>query len=191
MLVDRLLERERGFEGAIRVFVEGNRAALARRTARVEIKKLRRDVAYALRRAPAGARPLLGAELVPGRRVRRAAGVAGDEPQRVNRHIQQVAPRVLDDQKFGGIAGNLHDLQAAVAADAVLLVHHRGAGRERSQFAQDRLRIALHAPPPALLAGTLSEQLVLGHERERARGQEQAAHVGCDGEAERAAAFEP
>ena len=82
-------------------------------------------------------------------------GVARHEPERVHRHVQQVAARVLDDQEFGGIAGDLHDLQAAVAADAVLLVHHRGAGRERGQFAQDRLRVALHAPPPALLAGAL------------------------------------
>ena len=169
VLVDRLLERECGFEGAIGVLVEGDRASLARRAARVEVEQLRRDVAHALRGAPPRARPLLGAELVPGRRIGRAAGVARDETERVHRHVQQVAARVLDDEELGGIAGDLHDLQAAVAADAVFLVHHRGAGRERGEFAQDRLRVALDAPPPALLASAFPEELVLGDERERAR----------------------
>ena len=68
VLVDRLLERERRLEDAIGVFVERERPAFACRAARVEIEQFRGDVAHALGCAAPGTRPLLGAELVPGRR---------------------------------------------------------------------------------------------------------------------------
>ena len=88
------------------------------------------------------------------------------------------------------MAGDLHDLQAAVAADAVVLVYHRRAGRERGQLAQDHFGIALGAAAPAFLAGSLAEELFLGDQRERAIRQQQASHVGGHGEAERAPARE-
>ena len=145
------------------------RPAFAGGAARVEVEQFRGDVAHALGRAAARARPLLGAELVPGRRFGRAAGVAGDAVERVHRHVKQVAAGVLQHQELRRMAGDLHDLQAAIASDAVVLVHHRRAGRERGELAQDRLGIALRPTAPAFLAGALAEQLLLGHERE-ARG---------------------
>ncbi len=190
VLVDRLLERERGLEGAIGVFVERERPAFACRAARVEIEQFRGDVAHALGRAAPGARPLLGAELVPGRRFGRAAGIAGDAVERVHRHVQQIAAGVLQHQELRRVAGDLHDLQAAVAADAVVLVYHRRAGRERGELAQDRLGIALGPAAPAFLAGALAEELFLGDQRERAIRQQEAAHVGGHGEPERAPARE-
>ncbi len=87
------------------------------------------------------------------------------------------------------MAGDLHDFQAAIASDAVVLVHHRRARRERGEFAQDRLGIALRPTAPAFLAGARSEQLLLGHERKRAVRQDESADVGCDGEPERRCRF--
>ena len=88
------------------------------------------------------------------------------------------------------MAGDLHDLQAAIASDAIVLVHHRRARGERGEFTQDRLGIAFRPTAPAFLAGARSEQLLLGHERKGAVRQDESAYVGGDGEPERTAAFE-
>ena len=94
---------------------------------------------------------------MPRRGFRRTAGVAGHAVERVHRHVEEIAARVLDDEELGRVAGHLHHLEAAVAADAVLLVHDRRAGRKRREFPQDCLGIALGAAAPAFLARAFTE----------------------------------
>ena len=53
------------------------------------------------------------------------ARVAADEMQGVHRHVDAIAVLVFEHQELPGLAADLHVLQTLVAADTVLLVHHR------------------------------------------------------------------
>ena len=120
----------------------GRREALLRLAARVQVEQLRGHVADLLGGALARARPLIGAELVQRRALGRGAGVAADQVQRVHRHVDAVAVLVLEHQELAAAARRSPSAcRPDVAADAVLLVHHRRAGIEVLQVAQDRLRI--------------------------------------------------
>jgi hypothetical protein len=121
------------------------------RAARVQIEQLGGHVAYRLGGAAARARPLIGAELVQRRGLGRAAGIAVDQMQRMHRHIHAVAVAVLEHQEFIALIANLHALQADIAADAVGLVHHRRAGLEALQVAQDGRRVGGGGAPAAAL----------------------------------------
>ena len=128
VLIDRFLEGEGGFERAVGFLVEFQRTALAGRATRIEVEQFRGNVADPIGGALSRARPLFGSELMPGRGFRRTSGVAGHPIERVYRHVEQIAARVLDDEELGRVAGHLHHLEAAVATDAVLLVHDRRTG---------------------------------------------------------------
>jgi len=69
--------------------------------------------------------PLIAAELVQRRRLRGGAGVSRYQMQGLDRNIELVAVRIVKHQKFTGVAGDIHRLQADVPAHAVRLVHHR------------------------------------------------------------------
>ena len=69
----------------------------------------------------------------------------------MHRHVHPIAVQVLEDQKLAGLSCDLHRLQADVAPHAVFLVHHRCAGIEVLQVAQDGFGIDRGALSPALL----------------------------------------
>ena len=72
----------------------------------------------------------------------------------MHRHVDAIAVAVLEHQELVELAGDLHGLQPHVAADAIGLVHHRCAGFQALQIAQDGRRVGGGcAPPTALLAG--------------------------------------
>src|SRR3546814_8231186 len=91
-----------------------------------------------------GLRPLLAAERMQRRGFRRRAGVAADQVQLRDRHVQAVALGVLDLEVFAGLAAGFERHQAAVAADAVVLVHDRRAFRsdEHTSELQSLTRIS-------------------------------------------------
>ena len=108
----------------------------------------------------------------------RGAGVAADQVQLRDRHVQAVALGVLDLQVFAGHAAGFERDQAAVAADAVVLVHDRRAFGQLAQVADDRFGLAPGALAPASwLAGALGEQLAFGEHGERAARVEREAVV--------------
>ena len=87
--------------------------------------------------------------------------------QRLHRHVQLVAVRVLEHQEFARVAGDVHRLQADVAADAIGLVHHRRADAQVRQLLEYLGGIALRSPPAPFLARAIAEQQRLGENLER------------------------
>src|SRR3546814_18425365 len=66
---------------------------------------------------------------------------------------------VLDLEVFAGLAAGFERHQAAVAADAVVLVQDRRAFGQLAQVADDRFWLAPGAPAAERLRGALGEQL--------------------------------
>jgi hypothetical protein len=87
-------------------------------------------------------------QLVQRRFVGADAGVAADQLQLADRHVQHGVVGVFQVQKFlqpgvpSGFLAHVHVDQAAVAADAVLRVHHRVAHVQLRQVLDQRLDIA-------------------------------------------------
>jgi hypothetical protein len=100
------------------------------------------------------------------RGFRRGAGVAADQVQLGDRHIQAVALGVFDFEELAGHAADVHRDQATVAADAVVLVHDRRALGQFAEVADDRFRLAAGTARAAGAAGALGEQLALGEHRD-------------------------
>ena len=95
--------------------------------------------------------------------------------QRGHRHVQLVAAGVLQCEEFGRPLVDFQRLETEIAADAVVLVHHRRAGGEVAQVADDRLGVALAGPALGLRTTAAAEQLRLGQDGEgvfRRRAQE-------------------
>ncbi len=177
-LIRGFLEGETGLEGAIFTFAGQHARAFARGSARIQVQKLRGHVAYALRRLAARLLPLFAAELVQRRGIRRCSGVARDEMQRLHRNIQLVAIGIFEHQKLARVAGDVHGLQADVAADSVGLVHHRSADSKIRQFLEDLRRIAFGPAPAALLPCAIAEQLSFGENLQRRCFELEAGHGG-------------
>ena len=175
-LVGGLLEGEAGLEGAVFGLAGQHARALPGGAARIQIEQFGGDVADALRGFAARLLPLIAAELVQRRGFRRRAGVARYQMQRLDRNIQLVAVRILEHQELAGVAGDVHGLQADVAAHAVGLVHHRRADAQVRQFLEYFRRIALGPAPPAFLARAIAEQLRFGENLQR-RGLELEART--------------
>jgi hypothetical protein len=108
------------------------------------------------------------------RGFRRGAGVAADQVQLRHRHVQAVALGVFDVEELAGHAADVHRDQAAIAADAVVLVDDRRALGQLAEVADDRFGLAAGALAAARLGGALGEQLALG-EHARARVVEREA----------------
>jgi hypothetical protein len=85
--------------------------------------------------------------------------------------------------EFAVLPADLHDLQADVAAHSVFFVHHRRAGPERGEVAQDGLRIGGGAAAAALLARALAEQLRFAEHRDRRRDDVEPGHLRRDRDA--------
>ncbi|TLY67470.1 MAG: hypothetical protein E6K45_05410 [Gammaproteobacteria bacterium] len=177
-LILGLLEREGVGEGLVVELAHGEREPRLGLAPRVEVEELRGHVADLLGGALPGARPLIGAELVERGALGGGTGVTADEVQRVHRDVDAVPVQVLEHQEFSRLPADLERDQPRVAADAVLLVHHGGAGIEILQVAQDRLGIGGGALAPPLLAGPRPEELRLRDHGDRRRGELQALEIG-------------
>ena len=146
----------------------------------VDIQQLRRHVAHPLGRFLPRARPSVAAQFVQRRVFVRAAGVAADQMQRRNRHVQLVLTGVGEDQVFGLDAAGLQRGQADVAANAVLQVHHRLAGMQLRQVADQG--IGVDGAPVVLpaAADALAEQIAFADQRPPAQAVEEAVFRGAD-----------
>ncbi len=181
-MVDGLLERESGLECTHLLVVHREGVAFACSATCVDVEQFRRRVANLRRRARARLRPLLAAELVQRRGLCRRAGIAADSFERLDGHVELVALGVLEHEELGSHAARVHRRQAGVAADAVVLVHDRGARTQVRKLLDDLRGIAVGAPPPPFLAGALTEQLFLGVNRDRGLAQRDAGGERRDGE---------
>ena len=104
--------------------------------------------------------------------------------QRLHRHVQFVAVRVLQDQEFAGVARDVHGLKADVAADPIGLVHHRRADAQVRELLEYFRRIALGLATAAFLARAVAEQLRLGEYFQGRRLELQARRGRRNGDAE-------
>jgi len=122
---------------------------------------------------------------VQRRGLGRTAGIARDIVQRVDRDIEPIAALVLEDQELPGLATDLHRLQPDIAADPVLLVHHRRTSGERLQIAQYRVRVGGgRLPPSTLLSCTGAEELGFREQRQRSTRQAESLQLRRDGQAD-------
>ncbi len=145
-LILGLLERKLEREALIAVVLERHRGADARRAPRVEIQELGGRVARRFRGFTFRLRPLVRAEPVQRRILGRGTAVARDEMQALHGHVELVAARVLEQQELGQHAVHVERREAAIAADAVVLVHDRRADQEIGELADHGFGIA-RAPP--------------------------------------------
>ena len=108
--------------------------------------------------APLGLFPLAAAQAVQHRLVGADAGVAADELQLADRHVEHGLVGVFQVQKLlqrrraiGVFLAHVHVDEAPVAANAMRAVHHRVADGQFAQVLDQGLDIAdlfLLAPPP-------------------------------------------
>ncbi|MCW0462066.1 hypothetical protein NB717_003134 [Xanthomonas sacchari] len=165
-LVGGFLEREAGGERLVHRPVHLQRQPGAGLAARLDLQQLRGHVAHLLGGLAFGLGPLFAAQRMQRRGLGRGAGVAADQVQLRDRHVQPVALGVFDFQELAGHAAGIEHDQPAVAADAVVLMHDRRALGQLAQVADDRFRLAPHTAAAPRLAGTLGEQLALGQHRD-------------------------
>ena len=115
---------------------------VARRALRVEIQQLGGRVARLLRRFALRFLPLVRAEPMQRRFLGRRAAVARHEMQAQHGHVELVAAGVLEQQELRRHAFDVERREAAVAADAVVLVHDRRADLQVRELADDGLGVA-------------------------------------------------
>ncbi len=184
-LIFSLLERKGIREIAVFEFPDRQLESFLRPSPGVEIEQLRGNVANLLSGALASPGPLVGAELVQRRALRRCARVTRDEVQRVHRDIHAIAVHVLEHEEFAILPGHFHRLQADVTTDAIFLVYHGSARSEVLQVAQNRFRIERGAFTPTFLPRAITEQLRFGDERYARVGQRKPLDVGRDRQGQR------
>ena len=102
--------------------------------------------------------------------------------QRLHRDVDAVAVEILEHQELAVLARHLHGLQSHVAPDAVFLVHHRRAGVQVLQIAQDGFGIGGGALAAPFLAGARAEELRLGNHGDGRRREREPFKVRRDGE---------
>ena len=177
-LVGRLAVGEAGLELELPLAVGGERVAGAPLALGVEVDQLAGERLGSAARLQLHLLPLLAAEL----RERRVAGVgahvAADLVELVARHEDAVAVAVLELEVVARHAAHGLGLEAGEQSDAVVLVHHRGAGAEVGERC-DR-------PGPArALDPAATQQAVLGQHRELQPGRDEAVAQARVGERER------
>ena len=144
VLVGRLLEAEARGEGLVVVRLEAEREALARGAARVEVQQLGGGVAHLLGGLAPGLVPLARAEPVQRRLLGADAGVARDQVQLRDRHVERRLVGVLEVQELARppSPAQVDRRQAEVAADAVVDVDDRVADLELGQVLDQRVDVA-------------------------------------------------
>ena len=126
-LVGRFLERERCGELLGHRAIDRQRDALPRFALRVDREQFGGDVADFLRGLLLRALPRIAAERMQRREFGRGAGVAADQMQLRDGHVELVALRVFDREEFAALAADVELQQALITADAVIDVHDRRA----------------------------------------------------------------
>lgn len=95
-----------------------------------------------------------------------AASVAGDQMQVGHRYIELGALGVFHGEEFGGLVVDLQGLQAQVAADAVVDMHHRRAFAQLGEVLDHGIVVGIGAFfTTAALHHTLAEQRAFGNQR--------------------------
>ncbi len=100
----------------------------------------------------------------------------------MDRHVDAIATGVFDHQELGVLVGHLHGRESHVATDTVLFMHHRRAGHERGEIAQDRGGIELAVASTSFLLRAMAEQLAIRQQQQWRFGTGEAADIGSDGE---------
>ena len=191
LLVGRGLEAEALGEGLQIVLDHVELPALAQRALRVNMQQFGRGVAHRARGLALGLVPDFAAEFVYRRRFRRSARVAADQIELRDRHIELVRVGVFEQQEFRFAFAEVEVDQAAVAADAVLQMHHRVARAKFGEVAQHALDRGLARAVAAFAgAGRARVQLRLGDDGEAFAIEHEAVQQRSHREAERSAGGE-
>ena len=148
--------------------------ALARGALGIQIEQLRSGVVGALRGFLLCLVPLTAAELVQRRLLRRCATVAADEMQARDRDIKLGVVRVEQMQELVGAVAQVGRGEPEIAADAVLLVHHRIADAHLRQVAQHGVDVRAAAFAFSRAARDSGIELALGDDRDVALGPDEA-----------------
>ena len=191
-LIRGLLEGKAIGEGQVLRFVDAHGVARFGLAAGVQFQQFGGHVAQLLRCLALDLLPLLAAQFVQGRVLLRRAGIAGDQMQRGDGHVEFVAAGVFQSQEFGAHIAHVEDLQASVAAYALFLVDDRGARLQFRQVFDDGVGIALFGGTgaAAFLLHPVAEQLRFGDDRYRAVVQFQSLFQGRNGNTDRGVGFQ-
>ena len=182
LLVGCLFKREAGGKGLVGGVRRRIGEAGPRLAAGVDVQQLRRHVAQLQGCLAPCPPPGVAAQPVQGRRALAAAGVAGNQMQGGHRHIELGVVLVGDSEELGGLAVYGKALQALVAANAMLQMHHWRALAQLGKAAEGlALGGGARLPAPALLQDPLAEELLLGDKRQALIGEEPPLQGG-DGE---------
>ena len=173
-LVGGFFEREGGGERIVVVVRRCERMAGAALAQCLDLEQFHGRIPGLFARAPLGLVPGIAAEFMQRRLIRVGTGVARDPRQVRDRNVELVAALVFEGQEFGRAVAHIHGLQAAVAADAMIFVHHRIAQMQLGQIADDRADVAIGLGAPPALRGAFAVQLRLGDDGERRIRQPQA-----------------
>src|SRR6267378_3831184 len=154
--------------------------AMPRGAPRVQGEQLGGRIAHLLRRARLGLVPFAASQLVQRRFLGLRAAVAADHAELRHRHIQLVAALVLEEEEFALAVFQLQIEQSLVAADAVLLVHHRVTDLQLRQVAQHPLDGSARLGFACAVANHSGIKLGLGDDRPAFGGHHEAASHGGD-----------
>jgi len=158
LLVRRFLEGEPGGEGFVvdlRV-LEG--IALARGAAGVDVEQFCSHVAHLLGGLALGFLPGFRAELVQWRQGVVAAGIAGDQMQAGDRHVEFGLVSVLQQEEFLRLAFDFEGDQPLIAADPMIDMHHRRAFAQLGEVLDDVVAAVATLLAPPALHDALAEQ---------------------------------
>ncbi|MNU90269.1 hypothetical protein D3C71_801300 [compost metagenome] len=183
-LIGGFLERETRSEGLVHGAVDIQRQTGAGLTARLDFQQLGSDVAHLLRSLALGLGPLLATERMQRRGFRRRTGVAADQVQLRDRHIQAVALGVLDLKELARHAADVHRDQATVATDTMIFMDDGRAFGQLAQITDDGFRLTPRPARAPRMAGTFGEQLPLGKHRHRRLGDGKAIIQRRNGDGE-------
>ena len=141
LLVGRGLEGEPVAEAGVVVLGAVEDRARPRRAPSVDVEQLRGDVVGLARGAPLGFLPLVRSQPVQRGVLGVRAGVAGDEVERRDRHVEPGLLGVFEGEELLRVPVDLEGLETQVAPDAVVDVHDGGADRQLGQVADDQVRV--------------------------------------------------
>ena len=102
------------------------------------------------------------------------AGVAGNQVQAGNRHVELGVLGVLQHEEFGSLAFDFQRDQAVITTDTVVDVHHRCAFAQFGEVLDDVLAGITTFFTPTALHDALAEQRAFRNERDSRILQKQA-----------------
>src|SRR5204863_5770472 len=148
----------------------------------VELQELLRHLAQRRAHRLLHALPRGTAEAIELRRRLFAAEVLRDELEALDRQVELVALRILEQEEVALLVADLHGLEPEVAADAVVLVDDEVVDRQIRERGERGTALVLR---PAQRPAARAEDLVLGEHDEAEGGNREAARALAhdDGEA--------